>query len=163
VIAAENTLTTALIVADLDGEGDLEQRVAIAAEAFDVFFDYGLDLYRGQYGIFGDALAMTAKSLWDTISYYAVYALVFCQGKYLDLPFLAEMMPAMQRVHDLNLEVQRGLLAAATANQESGVSNPNLAATGSWERDYSMFLSFTRDLVRPMSEARLRRQVAART
>jgi flavin-dependent dehydrogenase len=159
VIALENTLTTALVVADLDGEGSLERRVAIAADAFDVFFDYGLDLYRGQYGIFGDALAMTAKSFWDTISYYAVFALLFCQGKYLDLPFLAEMMPAMKRVHDLNVEVQRGLLAAATTNQQAGASNPNLAATGSWERDYSMFLSFTRDMVRPMSEARLRRQI----
>jgi flavin-dependent dehydrogenase len=160
VIAICNTLSTALITRDLDGSNNLAENVRLCREAFDLSFAVGRDIYVGQYGIFGAPHVFTAKLLWDSVSYYAVIALLFCHGKYQDLAFLADALPALRQVRDLNAQVQRRLHAAAANRLQEVNADDILAATGSRERDYTLLTSFTRDLVTPASDDVLRRRLS---
>ena len=88
------------------------QRRPIAARAqlyqrlFASFYDNTLPLYKGQYPLFGDALVMPLKVIWDYSYYWALLAPVFCAGRLTDVAMFSRMRETFARAQELNLRMQ---------------------------------------------------------
>ena len=81
MIAISNGLITDLITRDLAGE-DVTTRSAIHDKLFLRLADIWLAIYRGQYGLMGNAEVTTSKVIWDTAFYWGVFGLLFFNDKF---------------------------------------------------------------------------------
>ncbi|HEX7370884.1 MAG TPA: tryptophan 7-halogenase [Rhodanobacteraceae bacterium] len=119
-IAIGNTYITELIARD--AAGDMQARtVRHFQQLFFSFYRNILDLYRGQYPLFGNARVMTAKVLWDYAYYWGVLCPIAIGGRLTDLALFADLAPLMATAENLNARVQalfrdwhaRGSIASA--------------------------------------------------
>jgi flavin-dependent dehydrogenase len=104
-IAIGNTYITELIRLDLAGQppGPFAQ---IYDQLFASFYDSTLDLYRGQYGMFGHAGVMPVKVVWDYTYYWGVLGLLYFQDRLTDLRSLSVLRGELMAARDLNRVVQ---------------------------------------------------------
>lgn len=104
-IAIGNTCITELIARDFAGRLD-----AHAARRFQQiflsFYRNMLEIYRGQYALFGNARVMSAKVLWDYAYYWGVMCPLMIGGHITDLGLFAELSAEMLAAGSLNRQVQ---------------------------------------------------------
>lgn len=104
-IAIGNGYITELVARDVAGRMD-----ARAARHFQqLFFSFyrnTLDLYRGQYALFGNPRVMSAKVLWDYAYYWGVLCPLAIGGRLTDLALFADLAPQLTAAERLNTRVQ---------------------------------------------------------
>ena len=104
-IAICNGYITELVARDFAGLAD-----ARAARHFEQvflsFYRNMLELYRGQYALFGNARVMSAKVLWDYAYYWGVLCPLVIGGRTTDLALFAELSPELAAAESLNLRMQ---------------------------------------------------------
>jgi flavin-dependent dehydrogenase len=104
-IAFGNTYITELVARDFAGRAD-----ARATRHFQqLFFSFQrntLNLYRGQYALFGNPRVMTAKVLWDYTYYWGVLCPLAIGGRLTDLALFGDLAPQLAAAEHLNERVQ---------------------------------------------------------
>lgn len=104
-IAIGNTYITELVARDFAGCAD-----ARATRHFQqLFFSFQrntLDLYRGQYALFGNPRVMTAKVLWDYAYYWGVLCPLAFGDRLTDLALFGDLAPQLAAAECLNQRVQ---------------------------------------------------------
>ncbi|HET7930048.1 MAG TPA: tryptophan 7-halogenase [Rhodanobacteraceae bacterium] len=104
-ISIANTYITDMIAHDIAG-GSLKQIARQYQQLFFSFYRNMLALYRGQYGLFGDARVMTAKVLWDYTYYWGILAPLMIGGWQTDIALFAALEADLIVVEALNVEMQ---------------------------------------------------------
>ena len=104
-IALSNTYVSQLVAMDRAGE-PIQAHAQIYQLLYFSFYENSLTLYRDQYPIFGNALVMPLKIMWDYTYYWALLAPVFFGGHQAALPLLSRLKPAFGRGRALNLAMQ---------------------------------------------------------
>lgn len=113
-IAIANTYITDLIARDRSGES-IGTRTEIYEKLYQSFYESTLDLYRGQYGMFGHAEVMPVKVFWDYSYYWGVLAQLYFQRRLTDVSFIASLKHELMSLQSVNREVQLLLRAWAEA------------------------------------------------
>ncbi|GAB3338165.1 NAD(P)/FAD-dependent oxidoreductase [Marilutibacter aestuarii] len=122
-IAIANTYITALVERDLGG-GSIAAHAALYEQVFQSFYDNMLPIYRGQYGLLGDAQVLPVKLIWDYTFYWAMLAPLMFGERLADPDCLGRIRPRMQQASELNRAVQALLHDWGEANARSGVTDP---------------------------------------
>ncbi len=104
-IAMSNTFITDMIIKDCQGER-VTTIAGVYNDIFMQFFDRQLQLYQGQYAIFGNSRFMPLKILWDFIYYWSIPAFIFFQKRLCDLSMYTACNPLLQDAARLNNEMQ---------------------------------------------------------
>ncbi|WIG54421.1 MAG: Halogenase [Rhodanobacteraceae bacterium] len=104
-IAIGNTYITELIARDFAGRMDARTAQHFQ-QVFLSFYRNMLELYRGQYALFGNARVMSAKVLWDYAYYWGVLCPLVIGGRLTDLALFSELSAEMLAAESLNLRVQ---------------------------------------------------------
>ena len=120
-IAMGNTMATSLITEDLAGR-PIADLVPAYNTLYFALFSSNLTLFENQYPIYGNALVMSLKIVWDWSYYWTVSASIFCHGRLCDLPALLRIRRSLKRAIRLNGDVQ------ALLRRWSEAGNPVVAA-----------------------------------
>jgi 2-polyprenyl-6-methoxyphenol hydroxylase-like FAD-dependent oxidoreductase len=104
-IAIGNTYITELIARDFAGGMDVRTAHHFQ-QVFLSFYRNMLELYRGQYALFGNARVMSAKVLWDYAYYWGVLCPLVIGGRIADLALFSDLSAEMVAAESLNLRVQ---------------------------------------------------------
>lgn len=104
-IAIGNGYITELVARDFSGRMDA-RAVRHFQQLFLSFYRNTLELYRGQYALFGNARVMTAKVLWDYTYYWGVLCPLVIGGRIADLALFSDLSADMAAAESLNLRVQ---------------------------------------------------------
>jgi flavin-dependent dehydrogenase len=104
-IAIGNTYITELVARDLAGRPDA-RATRHFQQLFFSFYRNTLELYRGQYALFGNARVMSAKVLWDYAYYWGVLCPLVIGGRITDLALFADLSAEMVAAESLNLRMQ---------------------------------------------------------
>lgn len=113
-IAIANTYITDLIARDRGGEA-IGMLAGIYERFYFSFYESTLDLYRGQYPMFGHAEAMPVKVFWDYSYYWGVLAQLYFQRRLTDVSGIASLKSELMSLQAVNREVQLLLRAWAEA------------------------------------------------
>ncbi len=104
-IAISNTYITELVHKQLDGHG-----IRIATKVFELvyqtLFSTGLDIYKGQYPLFGNPKVMPVKVLWDICFYWCVGGPLYFAGKLTSIPTLVAARRTLDKAVALNTTMQ---------------------------------------------------------
>lgn len=106
-IGVANTLSTRLIAGALDDEPDLMRRLKAYNSYYLGQFLAWEPAFAGQYEVFRDAQATSAKLLWDNASYFFFPVLIFNKDCILDYEFVHSMRRAFADHHPMNVTMQR--------------------------------------------------------
>jgi 2-polyprenyl-6-methoxyphenol hydroxylase-like FAD-dependent oxidoreductase len=104
-IAIGNGYITDLVARDFAGQMDA-RAVRHFQQLFLSFQRNTLELYRGQYALFGNARVMSAKVLWDYAYYWGVLCPLVIGGRITDLALFSDLSAEMVAAESLNLRVQ---------------------------------------------------------
>lgn len=104
-ISIANTYITEMVAHEMAG-GSLKQIARQYQQLFFSFYRNMLALYRGQYGLFGDARVMTAKVLWDYTYYWGILAPLMIGGWQADIALFSALEADLIDVEALNVEMQ---------------------------------------------------------
>lgn len=104
-IAISNTYITDLVCRDLAGE-PFARRARQYQRSYFSFYQSSLDIYRGQYPLFGHARAMSAKTIWDYAYYWAILALFVFSGRLTDTRLLLRHGAMLEQVRKLHGQMQ---------------------------------------------------------
>jgi flavin-dependent dehydrogenase len=80
-IALSNSFSAELIKADLDGEGDLGERVEFYNDFYMALFETTGHLYRDNYQLFSNPQVFAAKAVYDSSNYFTFVGSAFLHGK----------------------------------------------------------------------------------
>ncbi len=97
-IAIANGLICDLVCRDLDGE-DIRARTGISDRVFLTLVGIWVGIYRKQYALLGNAQVMSAKIIWDTALYWAVFCLLYFHDAF---PRLGDSPRLLRTLHDFN-------------------------------------------------------------
>jgi flavin-dependent dehydrogenase len=111
-IAIANTYITDLVARDRAGES-VGMLATVYERFFLSFYESTLDLYRGQYGLFGHAEAMPIKVFWDYSYYWGVLAQLYFQRRLTDVSLIASLKREFLSLQNINREVQQLMRAWA--------------------------------------------------
>lgn len=104
-VAISNTYITELVRKQLDGHG-----IRIAAKLFEMvyqtLFSTGLNIYQGQYPLFGNAKVMPVKVMWDICYYWSLAGPLYFAGKLTSIPTLVTARRTLDRAVALNESMQ---------------------------------------------------------
>ena len=104
-VAISNTYITELVHRQLDGHG-----IRIAAKLYEMvyqtLFSTGLNIYQGQYPLFGNAKVMPVKVLWDICYYWSLAGPLYFAGKLTSIPTLAAARRTLDKAVELNSTMQ---------------------------------------------------------
>lgn len=118
-IAISNGYICELIAKDRAGE-----RIGAHAELYQQllfsFFDNTMCLYQDQYPLFGDALVMPLKTIWDYTYYWSALAPLYTSGKIADLSLMGRLRKTLERATALNRTMQPFLRRWGEANAAAG-------------------------------------------
>jgi flavin-dependent dehydrogenase len=120
-IAMGNTMATSLIMGDLAG-GAIGELVPAYNGLYFALFASNLTLFENQYPLYGNALVMSLKIVWDWAYYWSVSAAIFCHGRLCDLAVLLRIRRSLKRAIRLNGDVQ------ALLRRWSEAGNPAVGA-----------------------------------
>ncbi len=70
------------------------------------FYANTLTLYQDQYPLFGDALVMPLKVIWDYTYYWSLLAPLYFADRLTDISLLGRLRPSLERANALNLAMQ---------------------------------------------------------
>lgn len=130
-IALSNTYICDLIDIDREG-GPLDAYAPLYQQLYFAFYDNALTLYRGQYPIFGNALVMPLKVMWDYTFYWSLLAPVFFAGRQSSLSTMKRLKAEFAEGRALNLGIQALL-------RDWGLRDPGLPPEdGRWLDQYSL-------------------------
>ena len=104
-IAIANTYITDLVARDRGGE-PVGMLASIYERFYLSFYESTLDLYRGQYRIFGHAEAMSVKVFWDYSYYWGVLAQLYFQRRLTDVSCIAALKQELLGLQAVNREIQ---------------------------------------------------------
>lgn len=104
-IAIGNTYITELVALDHAGKR-IAAHTQVFEQIFRSFYDSTMALYRGQYGLFGDAEVLPLKILWDYTYYWSVLAQLVFQDRLADLASLSHLRDELMHCQRLNVAVQ---------------------------------------------------------
>jgi flavin-dependent dehydrogenase len=104
-IAIGNGYITELVSRDFAGCMDT-RAVRHFQQLFLSFQRNTLELYRGQYALFGNARVMSAKVLWDYAYYWGVLCPLVIGGRIADLALFSDLSTEMVAAESLNLRMQ---------------------------------------------------------
>lgn len=104
-IAMGNTMATSLITEDLAGK-PIGELVPAYNGLYFALFASNLTLFENQYPLYGNALVMSLKIVWDWSYYWTVSASIFCHGRLCDLAALLRIRRSLKRAIRLNGDVQ---------------------------------------------------------
>lgn len=121
-IGIANTYIADLILRDHAGQ-PFAPYVTLYQQIYFSFYENTMTLYRDQYPIFGDALVMPLKVIWDYTYYWALLAPLACGGRLTDIAMLGRLRAAFERGRDLNLAMQSRLRDWAARRQAAGRSH----------------------------------------
>ena len=105
-IAMGNTLTTDLVVRDLNGE-DVTERAKAHNDFFLAAYDLVLTWYQDQYVFFGDPQISIIKVGCNNLAYWSTTASLMCHDKLADTAFRAAVMPEIERIWQLSRRVEK--------------------------------------------------------
>jgi flavin-dependent dehydrogenase len=105
-IGMGNTLITDLITRDLNGE-DVDDRIGKHNDLLLRLYSEALAWYEGQYGLWGEPQVMIAKIASNNIMYWSTSALLFFHHKLTDPEFMAEVMPDVERIWQVNARLEK--------------------------------------------------------
>jgi flavin-dependent dehydrogenase len=104
-IAISNTYICALIA--LEGAGKpLGTFAPMYEQIFFSFYESTLELYRGQYPLFGDAEVMPVKVIWDYAFYWGILCQLFFGKRLTDLASLSRLRRELVAVQRVNTQLQ---------------------------------------------------------
>lgn len=106
-IGVANTLSTRLISGALDDEPELMRRLKAYNSYYLGQFLAWEPAFAGQYEVFRDPQATSAKLLWDNASYFMFPVLIFNKDCLLDYEFVASMRDVFADHHPMNVTMQR--------------------------------------------------------
>lgn len=130
-IALSNTYICDLIDIDRHG-GPLEAYAPLYQQLYFSFYENALTLYRGQYPIFGNALVMPLKVMWDYTFYWSLLAPVFFAGRQSSLSTMKRLKAEFAEGRALNQGIQALL-------RDWGLRDPGAAPEdGRWLDQYSL-------------------------
>ena len=115
-IAIGNTYITELIRLDLAGQ-PVDRLAKHFDQLFASFYDSTLDLYRGQYGMFGHAYVMPVKVLWDYTYYWGILCLLYFQDRLTDLKSLRSCAASSSRRATSTVSSRRSCASGQSARQ----------------------------------------------
>jgi flavin-dependent dehydrogenase len=113
-IAIANTYICDLVSRDLQGEPWVPF-VGLYEQLFRSFYESTLQLYLGQYRLFGHPQALATKVIWDYTYYWGVLCQLYFQGRLTDVPALARAREPLGRARTLNGAMQAWLRCWADA------------------------------------------------
>ncbi|MDO5610197.1 MAG: NAD(P)/FAD-dependent oxidoreductase [Pseudomonadota bacterium] len=119
-IGISNSYITELIQLDRAGQ-PIAMHVTLFEQLYRSFYDNTMSLYRGQYGLFGNAEVMPIKVIWDYAFYWAMLAPLFISGRIARVDVLGKLRALMERAAALNGAMQPLLRAWGEA---SGYGTP---------------------------------------
>lgn len=156
-IALANTFVVDSAVRDLDGESGWERRLNLAHELHMLYSEILLTLFQYQYPLMGDSEVMSAKTFWDVMQYWAMLALPYFRGSFLEDGFIDWFLPRLRKVQALNNGIQRLARKWRELNLRRGKAQPyqltlqlNILPT---------FFAYNADLMTPMDSAQLRAKI----
>jgi flavin-dependent dehydrogenase len=106
-IAVANTLGTRLIQGALDDEPDFKKRLKAYNRFYLGQFMAWEPAFAGQYEVFRDAQATSAKMVWDNASYFLFPVPMITSGHFLDYEFTAKMVEEFRPHFYMNIQMQR--------------------------------------------------------
>lgn len=118
-IAISNGYICELVMKDRAGE-PLAAHAGLYQQLLFSFFNNTMSLYQGQYPLFGDALVMPLKVVWDYTYYWSVLAPLYTAGKIAALPLLGRLRKTLERANALNRTMQPLLRRWGEANAATG-------------------------------------------
>jgi flavin-dependent dehydrogenase len=122
-IAIANTYVVDLITRDLAGL-PWQPYVGIYGQLFRSFYDSTMQLYQGQYPLFGDPQVLATKVIWDYAFYWGVLCQLFFQGRLTDVQALGAAREPLAAAKAMNEAMQpwlRRWAAGRTACNEPGM------------------------------------------
>jgi len=105
-IALGNTLSTDLVVRDLDGE-DVPDRVAYYNDLYQRAFENVTSRYRDSYEVFGKPYVTVGLLAWDYVTNHVGVPLLSIKGRLTDLEFMRSIEGDLERLFQLNQRVHR--------------------------------------------------------
>ena len=117
-IALSNTYICDLVEKDLRGE-PVGMFAAMYQQLYFSFFQNTMTLYQGQYPMFGDALLMPLKVIWDYTFYWALLAPLYFGERQADIAMLGRLRATFQHGSDLNRAMQAMLRDWHAARDEA--------------------------------------------
>ena len=130
-IALSNTYACDLIDIDREG-GPLDAYAPLYQQLYFAFYDNALTLYCGQYPIFGNALVMPLKVMWDYTFYWSLLAPVFFARRQSSLSTMKRLKAEFAEGRALNLGIQALM-------RDWGLRDPGLPPEdGRWLDQYSL-------------------------
>ena len=106
-IAVANTLGTRLIKGALDDEPDFRKRLKAYNRFYLGQFMGWEPAFAGQYEIFRDPQATSAKMVWDNASYFMFPVPMITSGHFLDYEFTAKMVDVFRPHFQMNIQMQK--------------------------------------------------------
>lgn len=106
-IAVANTLGTRLITGALEDEPDVRKRLKAYNRFYLGQFMGWEPAFAGQYEIFRDAQATSAKMVWDNASYFMFPVPMITSGHFLDYEFTARMFELFKPHNHMNIHMQK--------------------------------------------------------
>jgi flavin-dependent dehydrogenase len=104
-IAIANTYVVDLVTRDLAGE-PWQPYVAVYGQLFRSFYESTMQLYQGQYALFGDPQVLATKVIWDYAFYWGVLCQLFFQDKLTDIPALGRAREPLASAKHMNEAMQ---------------------------------------------------------
>jgi flavin-dependent dehydrogenase len=135
-IALSNTYVCDMIAVDRAG-GPLEAYAPIYEQLYFAFYENALALYRDQYPIFGNALVMPLKVMWDYTFYWSLLAPVFFGGRQSALSLMNRLKPVFAQGRALNLGVQALLRDWGLRDHDASAQAPP-PEDGRWLDQYAL-------------------------
>ena len=156
-IALANTFIVDCAVRDLDGEAGWERRLELEHELHLLYFEILLALFQHQYPLMGDSEVMSAKTFWDVMQYWAMLALPYFRGSFLEEGFIEWFLPRLRKVQALNAGIQRLAREWGELNLRRGRAQPY--QLGLQLKILPTFIAYNADLSTPMEAAVLRAKI----
>jgi flavin-dependent dehydrogenase len=104
-IAISNGYICDMITRDRAGKS-FASHADIYQQLYFSFYQNTLTLYQDQYPLFGDALVMPLKVIWDYTYYWSLLAPLYCANRLTDIPLLGRLRPALEQANALNGAIQ---------------------------------------------------------
>ncbi len=105
-ISLTNTLTTELVVTDLDG-GDIGKHVEYFNSLYKRTFESIVSRYRDTYPLFGDPWVLVGALQWIFLENHNGFVFLMDRGKIADLEFMQSVDNVLNRIYALNMRAHQ--------------------------------------------------------
>lgn len=146
-IAYANTWITELIDRDLEGKG-IRQLTEIYDELYRGFAENSFLVYQDQYPLFGNAVVMPLKIIWDFATYWSFFATLFTHDKLGDLTLYATVGEELRLVSAMNREMQEFFRELHYHSKSSSGGMPRVFL----DIAKTFLFSLNQNLTRPMTD-----------